>query len=349
MPPLISYYIVAYNAERWISEAVTSIYEQGFTDFEIVIVDDASTDGTASAVKPFLQDPRIRYSCFSSNRGVGVSFPAALYQCRGEFFCALDADDALEPAHTRIALEVLNRYPEAAVFNSKLLTIDETGNRTSHSDKAPCSPFLPEYISGREALSASLQHNIGAGPGSISRGSITRQILPLFRAGWRFSNDWIFWILHFATGFGLASSNERTVRYRVHPNSISRRDDFEVIRAAEIRLSALAGLRYSMPYSRDASTLWQEYAVPLYALWLLRATKWYLRGKLPFEYVHLARSLYYLGSPKTMPFPLEVLLHLPVIALAYYRERISARTQIFPCSGLRQVCHPAFSAALNSK
>lgn len=342
MTPLISYYVVAYNAEKWIAETITSIYVQGITDFEIVIVDDASTDGTANAVGPFLKDSRIRYSRFSRNRGVGASFPAALLQCRGEFFCAVDGDDALEPCHTNMCLDLFSKYPEAAIVATRLLAVDEHGTACQEMENAALTPSFPEYLGGNEALLASLQHNIVAGPGSMTRACITKEILPLFRAGWRFSNDWIFWMLHFATGFGFASSTVKSVRYRVHKKSLSRRPDLDAVRGAEIRLSPIAGLRFSMPHSREAAVLWQNYARPLYSLWLLRAAKWYLRGLLPMDYIHLARSLYYSGKPNTMPFLGEVLLHLPSIVAACLREYCCSKRQHFPCCGMRQVDHPIF-------
>lgn len=343
MRPIISYLVLAYNSAGWIAEAIRSLYTQGIKDFEIIIVDDASTDTTSDVLRPFLRDSRVRYFRFHSNQGIGRSLPFGLDQVRGEFICGLGGDDSLEPGHTECVLKMFSRYPEAAVSVTRSKTIGPKGEDKPAARIVALCPDLPEYLDGASALKISLQHNIVTGPGACLRASITKRLLPLFGSSWQFCNDWILWMLHFATGFGLASSKETTVRYRVHNESLSRRADWRVQRAAETRLGPLAGLRFSMPYSRDASVLWQQYARPLYALWLLRAFKWKVTGQLPCSYIQLGRSLYYGGAPRQTPFLWEFMLALPAVVVAYVREKLCARRQPFPCSGLRQVDDPLFS------
>jgi len=340
--PLVSYFVLAYNASAWIAATLLSIYDQGLDNIEVIIVDDASTDATPDVIQPFLEDIRIRYFRCKTNQGVGWTLPFALRNCRGTFLCSVDGDDALESSHTKNALRLFAKYPEAGVFSSRLKAVDENGDCRLDT---PCAGLLanfPEYITGNDAITASLQHNIVPGPGAISRGAITRQILPFFGGGWRYSNDWILWMLHFSVGYGFITNNDKTVRYRVHSTSLSRRLDFIAIRSVEIRLNPLAGLRYSLPFSRDAAILWQKYACTLYYLWLLRAFKWYITGKLPQEYILLARTLYY-SAPVRYSFLTEVFLNAPNIVFSYVSERQAMKSQEFPCSGLCQVNHPSFA------
>jgi glycosyltransferase involved in cell wall biosynthesis len=347
MQPCISYLILSFNSADWITETLASLYTQGTDDFEVIIVDDASTDATHTLISPFLSDTRVRYFRLSRNQGIGRSLRFGLDRVRGDIICGLGGDDSLEPAHTACVMKLFNRYPEAAVVATGLKTVGANGECRPDMRNAALCPDLPEYLDATSALKACLQHNIITGPGACMRANVTRGILPFFGSSWRFCNDWFLWMLLFSTGFGLASTKEDTVRYRVHNASLSRRSDLAAIRALETRLSPLAGLRFSMPYSRDAAVFWQRYAQPLYALWLLRAMKSKIAGQLPADYVHLGRSLYYDGPPRCLPFILEFLLHIPAIVMAYVRERISARRQPFPCSGMRQVDHPLFQQSLN--
>lgn len=346
MQPLISYLVLTYNSAEWVSEAIRSLYAQGVEDFEVVIVDDASQDDTTDVLRPFLKDSRVRYFRFHSNQGIGRSLPFGLDQVRGEFICCLGGDDSLEPGHTECIMQMFSRYPEASIAVTRLKTVGPRGENKPEAQIAALCPDLPKYLDGASALKIALQHNIVAGPGVCLRACITRRILPFLGSNWQFCNDWLLWILHFSTGFGLASSKESTVRYRVHGQSLSRRADLQAIRAAETRLSPLAGLRFSMPYSRDAVALWERYARPMYALWLLRAFKWKITGQLPPTYIQMGRALYYGGRPKSTPFLLELMLALPAVVLAYARERSCASRQPFPCSGIRQVDNPLFRKRL---
>ncbi|MBH8561048.1 glycosyltransferase [Nostoc sp. CENA67] len=94
MTPLVSVIIPCYNAERFLTETIESVFSQTFADYEIILVDDGSTDGTAEVIKSF--GYRVRAE-FGSNRGASVARNLGTALARGKFIQYLDADDLLRP------------------------------------------------------------------------------------------------------------------------------------------------------------------------------------------------------------------------------------------------------------
>ena len=94
--PFFTIIIPMYNREWFIARAINSCLNQDFEDFEVIVVDDGSTDGSVEVVRGFA-DPRIRLTCLPDNRGVSVARNAGIDQARGEWVVPLDSDDELTP------------------------------------------------------------------------------------------------------------------------------------------------------------------------------------------------------------------------------------------------------------
>jgi glycosyltransferase involved in cell wall biosynthesis len=94
--PLVSVVIPAYNAEKYVAEAVDTVLAETYDNIEVIIVDDGSTDQTAERVKPFLEDPRVKY-IRQPNAGPAAARNRAIRETRGELIAFLDADDRWEP------------------------------------------------------------------------------------------------------------------------------------------------------------------------------------------------------------------------------------------------------------
>jgi len=102
-PPYVSVLLPVLNGETYLAAAIESVLAQTLTDFELLIVDDGSTDGTAEIINNYRSDARLRSHRFSSNRGLVASLNFGLAQCRGELVARLDADDVCKPM--RLALQ----------------------------------------------------------------------------------------------------------------------------------------------------------------------------------------------------------------------------------------------------
>lgn len=121
--PLVSVVMPAYNAERTIAEAIRSVLAQTWTNWELVVVDDGSTDGTWNVIASFT-DTRIR-PIRQSNTGIGGARNIALDLVRGDFMCMLDSDDVLPPDSIRARAELLMRRPEVDFCDGRVTLKDE--------------------------------------------------------------------------------------------------------------------------------------------------------------------------------------------------------------------------------
>ena len=88
-----------YNRAHRINRAIESILEQRYSDWELIIVDDASTDNTEEVIQPYLSDLRIRYLKNETNQERCVSRNIGIYTAKGDYICFLDSDDYHLPHH----------------------------------------------------------------------------------------------------------------------------------------------------------------------------------------------------------------------------------------------------------
>jgi glycosyltransferase involved in cell wall biosynthesis len=134
--------MTVYNDERYVGLAIDSILAQTFGDFELVIVDDGSTDGTPAVLRRYGSlDARLRVLT-QPNAGTAVSANLGLSRSRGEYVARLDSDDISLP--DRLALEVayLDRHPEVALVGGGSYLIDGAGNVIGRRNITPRYPKL---------------------------------------------------------------------------------------------------------------------------------------------------------------------------------------------------------------
>jgi len=155
--PTITVATVAYNAERYLEECVESIRSQTFQDYEHLIIDDASTDGTlALANRLALSDPRIRVEANPLNLGIGGARNRAVDLARGTYLAWLDADDIALPTRLEHQHAVLAGRPEVAVVGGYLEFFDESGPisvRTYPTDDAALRRMLFRFVPVSEPAS----------------------------------------------------------------------------------------------------------------------------------------------------------------------------------------------------
>jgi glycosyltransferase involved in cell wall biosynthesis len=126
-PPVVSVVMAAKNYARFLPVAVESVFAQTFDDWELLVIDDGSTDHTPAAVRPFLPDRRVRY--FRSDKlGQPRAKNLGVRLGRGEFVAFLDADDAWEPTKLGKQLALFRDRPEVGVVFCRRSLIDERGN-----------------------------------------------------------------------------------------------------------------------------------------------------------------------------------------------------------------------------
>ncbi|MFN0196776.1 MAG: glycosyltransferase family 2 protein [Planctomycetaceae bacterium] len=130
--PRVSVVIAAYNYGHYIAQAIQSVVDQTFTDWELIIVDDESTDNTTQIVSPFLADPRIRYYR-QSNQGQPLTENRGIELSRGELIAFLDADDAWLPGKLEKQVPLFDNNSRVGVTYTGVRIMDEFGRVSSTS------------------------------------------------------------------------------------------------------------------------------------------------------------------------------------------------------------------------
>jgi len=142
--PLVSVIMPSYNESGYIATAIQSVLAQTFDTFELIVVDDASTDGTPEIVASFA-DPRIRLLVSPSNRGAAACRNAAVENASGSYLALHDADDISEPDRLARQVAFLEANPEIDILGTSTRWIDAKGKtigvsvpETSHEAICAC-------------------------------------------------------------------------------------------------------------------------------------------------------------------------------------------------------------------
>jgi glycosyltransferase involved in cell wall biosynthesis len=118
-----------FNAEKYLREAIESILHQTFTDFELVIVNDGSTDGSKAIVRSF-SDQRIRYVENETNLGMAKSLNKGIDLCCGKYVARMDADDISLPRRLEKQYRFMEAHPDIGICSSWAQVIDDNGRVT---------------------------------------------------------------------------------------------------------------------------------------------------------------------------------------------------------------------------
>jgi glycosyltransferase involved in cell wall biosynthesis len=126
-PPRVTVLMPAYNAGKYIGEAIQSILDQSFQDFEILIIDDGSTDNTRDIIKSF-KDLRIRIIEQQVCKGVSRSLNAGLQAAKGRYIARFDADDICFPKRLERQVHFLDTRPDYILIGTDAEYISENGD-----------------------------------------------------------------------------------------------------------------------------------------------------------------------------------------------------------------------------
>lgn len=126
--PRVSIGMPVYNGARYLRAAVDSVLGQTYADLELIISDNASTDGTQAICEEYARrDPRVRYSRNAKNLGAGPNYDRCFYLSRGHYFRWAAHDDAMAPTYLEKAVAALDADPEAVACQVGITEIDEDG------------------------------------------------------------------------------------------------------------------------------------------------------------------------------------------------------------------------------
>lgn len=214
-PVRVSVVLPVWNGERFLVEAIDSVLAQTLDSFELLLVDDGSTDGTAAMTRAYAaRDPRVRV-IREERRGIAHALNAGITAARGTYVARMDADDICAPSRLQRQIAYLDAHADCVAVGSAIEVIDETGahvgtrafperhadiERTLIEGKATAMAH-PTVVTRREAL--------------LAVGCYRPDSVP--------SEDLDLWFRLSRVG-ALANVGERLLRYRRHSNTISVRE-----------------------------------------------------------------------------------------------------------------------------
>jgi glycosyltransferase involved in cell wall biosynthesis len=128
--PRLSIGLPVFNGERFLAQALNSLLGQSFADFELILSDNASTDGTPQICRYFAaRDRRVRFYRSEENLGASANFNHVATMARGEYFKWAAHDDLCAPNYLKACIDVLDRHPDAIVCHTISCAIDEQAKR----------------------------------------------------------------------------------------------------------------------------------------------------------------------------------------------------------------------------
>lgn len=201
----VSVVLPVYNSALYIEESLVSMLHQTYPDFEIIVIDDGSTDGTLQKIQAFA-DPRIRLIAHQENRGLVGTLNEGLSLARGEYIARMDGDDIALPERLERQVAYLDAHPEVGVLGTQahLLGID----------KVTTKPLVHEEIRVWQLFHCTFVH-----PTVMLRRSVIEnhgiRYLPYPHA-----EDYEIWN-RLAELTRLANLPDVLLRYRLHPNQVS--------------------------------------------------------------------------------------------------------------------------------
>lgn len=233
--PKLSVLMTVYNGMPYLPKAVESILTQDFTDFEFIIVDDGSTDGTSTYLKQ-LSDSRVLILS-QENGGTAAASNFGLSRCRGEYIARMDADDITLPARFGKQVRFLDENPAIGILGTQLACMGEC--RTGKSLNLPCSnkTIRQSLLKGKHAL---------CHPTLMMRTQLLRDIGGYWKL--RLIDDWDM-MLRMTEITQAHNLNELLHHYRVHRGSLNG--------------SRMKEIRFAYDYSIDAAVRRQESRAPI--------------------------------------------------------------------------------------
>ena len=222
--PVISVCMPVYNAERYLTEAVDSVLAQTFGDFELIMVDDGSTDGSREILNHYAAtDPRVRM-IRRPNIGVTKTLNECLQLARGEFIARMDGDDVCLPERFELQVNYLRSHPDVVLAGTAYDLIDGAGRLLRHVTQPEDDKPLQEIcLSGRTPI---------CHPSAMMRRA------PALKVGgydetFAVAQDLDLWLRLGEQG-KMACLPQTLLKYRLHDKSISESKQAEQVRNMQI-------------------------------------------------------------------------------------------------------------------
>jgi len=261
--PPIAVVLPVYNGERYLEVAIRSVLDQTFTNFELLVIDDGSTDRTLEVLSSF-SDPRLRIIRFPVHRGLVTALNTGIGESRSEFIARMDADDICMPQRFERQVAFLRAHPQIGLCGTWIRSFGDVTLEFR-------PPIKPEAVRARLFFGWAMGH-----PSIMMRRDCLKQHGLLYDGNFRHVEDFDFFI-RAAEVTNLANVPEVLLHARVHPQEVS-----VVHRAEQVPTEARLLVRQLRSLIPDASQEEESFHLRLLngavdASSLTQAGKWLMR------------------------------------------------------------------------
>jgi glycosyltransferase involved in cell wall biosynthesis len=231
--PAVTILTPAYNSGAFIAETVESVLQQTRSDFELLVIDDGSSDNTLDAVHTAARgDSRVRL--FSApHGGPAAARNVGLQHARGRFITLLDSDDVWDPGYLSEQLTLLDQHPEIAIVSA---------NVTNRGGPRDGTPFWPS-TSGTRVLACHepIEREDAVCVFALFRREVVDRIGG-FDPSYTGNEDYEFWLRALDAGFRILQNHAVLGRYRRRPGSVSS-DDVRMLKGIVAVLESAGSLQ----------------------------------------------------------------------------------------------------------
>ncbi len=210
--PFVTVLMPVYNADPYIREAIDSVLTQSYTNFELLIINDGSTDNSLQIIKSY-NDARIRLVENEGNLGLIETLNKGLNLAQGEYIARMDADDISMPTRLEKQVEFLDQHQEVAVLATTLVLINEDGKDQGY--------WLDDYnCKTIEQIKHTLPKiNCIGHPTVMMKSSVAK--LAGYNEHFLYNEDWGLWLTLLSDGHVIAKLDSPLLYYRIHSKRIT--------------------------------------------------------------------------------------------------------------------------------
>lgn len=206
--PIVSVLMPAFNAEKYIAQAVDSILQQSFHHFELIILNDGSTDGTSQIIGG-MNDQRIRVIHLDQNQGLVKARNRLVDEARGKYLAFLDSDDVAMPDRLQRQVDFLERGG-ADLCGSAYYSLYESKGQTKSSKERYTDADIRALITISSPL---------CNPAVMGKAEIFKRFP--YSAGKDYAEDYSLWAQLALAGCRFANLKEKLITYRIHEKQTS--------------------------------------------------------------------------------------------------------------------------------
>jgi glycosyltransferase involved in cell wall biosynthesis len=217
---MLSVCVPTWNGERYVSECISSILTQSYGDYELVIVDDHSTDGTPDKLQN-IHDPRIKLIRNPVNLGLVGNWNRCVEAAMGDPILIFHQDDRMVPWALEAMVRALEAYPDSGFLFSNIDTIDKDGRRIGGHWNPEVLPGTDGKIAGRDLFRMLLQHGNFIPCPTVMVRRLCYEKLGLFDRRLKYTPDLEMW-LRIALHYDAVYLAEPLISLRKHPGQESR-------------------------------------------------------------------------------------------------------------------------------